>query len=54
MNLNIEAISSTGSGSVCGRSLVEKICRLLHLDWEVIVCQCADASANLGCLRGYD
>ncbi|PNY10107.1 ribose-phosphate pyrophosphokinase mitochondrial-like [Trifolium pratense] len=31
------AICSTGSGSMCGRSLVEKIRRLLHLDREVVV-----------------
>ncbi|MCI55303.1 ethylene responsive transcription factor 1b, partial [Trifolium medium] len=55
------AICSTGSGSMCGRSLVEKIRRLFHLDREVVVRhsyheanQCADALANLGCLRGYD
>lgn len=45
-----------GSGNPTGRSLVEKICRMIDLEWEVVVkhslCeanQCVDVLANYGC-----
>jgi hypothetical protein len=51
-----KAIMSQGNGSWRGRSLVERIHRLLALDWEVVIShtyreanKCADALANYGC-----
>ncbi|MCI01199.1 non-LTR retroelement reverse transcriptase-like, partial [Trifolium medium] len=52
----VKAITSSGGGSFRGRSIVDKIWRLIDLDWEVLVHhtyretnQCADALANMGC-----
>jgi ribonuclease HI len=52
----VQVLNSNGRGSLRGRALVEKIRRLLSLDWEIVVHhsyreanQCADALANYGC-----
>ncbi|PNX81975.1 ribonuclease H, partial [Trifolium pratense] len=52
----MQVVSSHENGSWKGRTLVEKIRRLLALDWEVVVHHsyreancCADALANYGC-----
>jgi hypothetical protein len=57
----VKAISSHGHGSLRGKTLVEKIKRLLELDRVVVVkhsyCevnQCADTSANYGCLLALE
>ncbi|MCH95075.1 putative non-LTR retroelement reverse transcriptase, partial [Trifolium medium] len=50
----VRAITVSGGGSTCERFLVEKIRRLIDLDWEVVVKhsyreanQCRDALANI-------
>jgi ribonuclease HI len=55
--LVVKAIKSSKSGSSTSRLLVERICSLLAIEWEVVVHhsfheinQCADALANNGCL----
>jgi hypothetical protein len=54
-------ITDNKSSSIIGKSLVERIRRLLELDWEVVVRHsyreanfCADALANHGCLMEND
>jgi hypothetical protein len=54
-------ITDNKSSSIIGKSLVERIRRLLELDWEVVVRHsyreanfCADALANHGCLVEND
>ncbi|MCI36411.1 ribonuclease H protein, partial [Trifolium medium] len=52
----VHAIMRHGSGSLHGKALVERIRRLIDMDWEVVVHhsyreanQCADVLANHGC-----
>jgi len=55
-SLVVNILNSNKNGSIMGSSVVAKICRLLHMDCEVVVChsyretnRCADALADLGC-----